>query len=126
VVVAHAGMGTIISALEVGRPILVLPRREHLGETRSDHQLATADQFARMDAVVVANDEAELIEKLDSLDVLEKKAAARCEASPELIRTIREFIGDIERSAPRRLISPSSESDGDQREVSPKRSEPTT
>ena len=41
-VVAHAGVGTILIALELGRPLLVLPRRASLGETRSDHQVATA------------------------------------------------------------------------------------
>jgi UDP-N-acetylglucosamine transferase subunit ALG13 len=42
-VVAHAGMGSIITALEIGKPIVVMPRRAHLGETRSDHQVATVD-----------------------------------------------------------------------------------
>ncbi|MGH6877322.1 MAG: glycosyltransferase [Rhizomicrobium sp.] len=99
IIIAHAGMGTIISALEVGRPILVLPRREHLGETRSDHQLATAGQFARMEGVVVAKDEADLVEKLDNLEVLEKKVMTWREASPELISAIREFILGTESSA---------------------------
>ena len=39
-VVAHAGMGSIITALELGKPILVMPRRGHLQETRNDHQVA--------------------------------------------------------------------------------------
>jgi len=40
--VAHAGMGSVISALEVGTPIVMLPRRAALGEVNTDHQLATA------------------------------------------------------------------------------------
>ena len=42
VVVAHAGMGTILSALQWEKPILVMPRRASLGEQRNEHQLATA------------------------------------------------------------------------------------
>src|SRR5210317_929649 len=43
VVVAHAGMGTIISAIEIGRQVVVMPRRADLNEHRNDHQLATAE-----------------------------------------------------------------------------------
>jgi UDP-N-acetylglucosamine transferase subunit ALG13 len=45
-IVAHAGMGTILTALEMGKPLLVMPRRAALGEHRNDHQLATAHRFA--------------------------------------------------------------------------------
>ena len=47
VVVAHAGTGSIITALQLGKPILVMPRRANLRETRNDHQVATADRFRR-------------------------------------------------------------------------------
>ena len=40
-VVAHAGVGSIVTAGEIGRPIVVLPRRAHLGEHTSDHQVET-------------------------------------------------------------------------------------
>lgn len=65
-VVAHAGMGTILTALELGKPLLVMPRREALGEHRSDHQMATARRFAGV-GVNVAFDELELAQLLDSL-----------------------------------------------------------
>ena len=45
-IIAHAGMGTILTALEMGKPLLVMPRRAELGEHRNDHQLATAMRFA--------------------------------------------------------------------------------
>ena len=38
-VVAHAGVGSIVTAGELCRPIVVLPRRAHLGEHTSDHQV---------------------------------------------------------------------------------------
>lgn len=44
--VAHAGTGSILQALQAGRPLLVLPRRAAFGETRNDHQLATCAKFA--------------------------------------------------------------------------------
>lgn len=41
-IVAHAGMGTIISAMTKGKPIIVFPRIAALGEHRNEHQLATS------------------------------------------------------------------------------------
>lgn len=41
-IVAHAGMGSIITAMERGKPIVLMPRRADLGEHRNEHQLATA------------------------------------------------------------------------------------
>ena len=40
--VAHAGMGSVISAMEVGVPIVLLPRQAKWGEVNTDHQIATA------------------------------------------------------------------------------------
>lgn len=40
--VSHAGMGSILSALTAGIPILVMPRKAALGEHRNEHQIATA------------------------------------------------------------------------------------
>ena len=62
VVVAHAGMGSIITALELGKPILVMPRR------------------------------AELMRKLDNLDHLKVWGGIECQANQELINSIRDFI----------------------------------
>jgi UDP-N-acetylglucosamine transferase subunit ALG13 len=69
-IVAHAGMGTILSCLELGKPLLVMPRRAALGEHRNDHQLATAERFAAAGRIAVAFDEVELPAKLDELDTL--------------------------------------------------------
>src|SRR3954468_11112636 len=56
VIVAHAGMGTILNALELGKPVVVMPRHAALGEHRNDHQIATAERFADFDGVTVAAD----------------------------------------------------------------------
>ncbi|MBT8485799.1 MAG: glycosyl transferase family 28 [Phycisphaerales bacterium] len=59
-VVTHAGMGTILTALELGTPLVVMPRHGARRETRNDHQLATARVFADHPSVSVAWDESEL------------------------------------------------------------------
>ena len=65
-IVSHAGMGTIISALQAGKPIVVMPRRGHLGETRNDHQFATASKLAGRPGIHVAEDETHLKSCIDA------------------------------------------------------------
>lgn len=66
-IVAHAGMGSLITAMTFGKPILVMPRRGHLGEHRNDHQFATAQKLGDRPGVSVALDEAALAARLDAL-----------------------------------------------------------
>ena len=87
--IAHAGMGSIITALELGKQIIIMPRRASLGEHRNDHQVATAKQFAAQGRIEVALDETELADKLDQLHVLNRGECLGAEASPQLILTIR-------------------------------------
>jgi len=97
-VVAHAGMGSIITAMELGKPILVMPRRGDLKETRNDHQVATARRFLEQGRIAVAFDEHELIEKLDQVDSLRARDPISSQASPQLIQRIRSFIqGEVSR-----------------------------
>ena len=93
-VVAHAGMGTIITALEVGKPILVVPRQQGLGEVRNDHQFATARRFQSLDFVEVAIDTDELKIKLDDRlrGGMAPKKRGFVGPDPLLIATIREFV----------------------------------
>lgn len=98
-IVGHAGMGTIITALQHAKPVLIMPRRGDLQETRNDHQIATAERFGVKAGVSVAMDEHSLPEALDS--ILKRDAPDRLsnEASAELIDTVRRFIRDGESPA---------------------------
>ena len=98
-IVAHAGMGSILTALELGKPILVMPRRGHLMETRNDHQVATAKRLLTQGKVTVAFDEAHLAEKLDNLERLPTHRKISRHASPRLIEALRGFIHTGERAA---------------------------
>ena len=94
VIIAHAGTGSIITALQLGKPILVMPRRANLRETRNDHQVATVEQFRRFDSVSVALDENELICRLEEIDNLQGQRSINSYASHELLRAIRNFINE--------------------------------
>jgi UDP-N-acetylglucosamine transferase subunit ALG13 len=94
VIVAHAGMGSIISALELGKPIVVMPRRADFRETRNDHQVATSERFGAQGRIIVANNEQDLPGKLDHALTLGDTARIQAQASPRLIATIRAFLDD--------------------------------
>lgn len=92
VVVAHAGMGTILSALQWEKPILAMPRRASLGEHRNEHQLATARLLSELGKINVAMDDAELRAMLDGLGELRPREKIGAYASEPLITALREFI----------------------------------
>jgi UDP-N-acetylglucosamine transferase subunit ALG13 len=93
-VVAHAGMGTIITALELSRPLLVLPRHADLRETRNDHQVSTARRFAGRRAITFAADEHALGGHLDNWSTLAAGQRVGSHASFDLLDTVRSFITD--------------------------------
>lgn len=66
-VISHAGMGTIITALELGKPLLVMPKRASLGEQRNEHQLATVEHVCRKYSICVAHNEQEFPHVIDRL-----------------------------------------------------------
>lgn len=92
VIVAHAGMGSIITALTLGKPILVMPRRGDLRETRNDHQVATAKRLSELGKVAVAMDERELVERLGRLDELRATGAIGPFAQDSLLAAIRGVV----------------------------------
>ena len=92
VMVAHAGMGSILTALQYGKPILVMPRQAALNETRNDHQIATTTRLGIRPGIEVAMDETEIADKLDHLAALERPPKISATASPELIERLRRFV----------------------------------
>lgn len=64
VVIAHAGMGTVITAGRLGRPLVLLPRVEAWGEHTTDHQIATANWLRDKPGVFVADTDADLNEAI--------------------------------------------------------------
>ena len=93
-VIGHAGMGSIITALELGKRIIVMPRRADLGEHRNDHQLATARHMAAQNVVSVAEDETELVVLLNELKPDESKEPIPPHASDTLLNLISKQINE--------------------------------
>jgi len=94
IIVAHAGMGTIISALELGKPLVLLPRLARNGEHRNDHQLSTAKHFSSYKNIVVASNSTELLSAVDKLLAQNSFSdePELTEVSTDLIFAIKEFV----------------------------------
>lgn len=92
IIVSHAGMGTIISALQKHKPIIIFPRIAAIGEHRSEHQLATARKFKELGSVYVAMNEEELQQLLLKKDLHCLNEIGNT-ASESLVKSIGDFIG---------------------------------
>ncbi len=66
-VIGHAGIGTIITALDNNKPLLVMPRLKKYGEVVNDHQVAIAEKFEKRGYVLAAYAETQLPAKIDQL-----------------------------------------------------------
>lgn len=53
IVVCHAGVGSIMSAIEHAKPVIVIPRRKEYNEVIDDHQLEIARELEK-DGIVKA------------------------------------------------------------------------
>jgi UDP-N-acetylglucosamine transferase subunit ALG13 len=93
-IVAHAGMGSIISALKYRKPIVIMPRRAVLGEHRNDHQHATAIRFADRRGIFVAEDETALPAAIGRALAYgaSGEEALQPHAQPRLLQALRSYI----------------------------------
>ncbi len=91
-IIAHAGMGTIISALQYSKPIVVMPRLAKLQEHRNDHQVATARSFSRLGHVKAAFSKDELFSFLDKRKDIKPSPPISPFASDQLISTVQNFL----------------------------------
>lgn len=91
--VSHVGMGTVITAAELGRPVLLLPRRPELAEVTSDHQTATAKWLAGKPGVMIAEDEVALTGLIGDAAAMPPPQALGGDAAG-LLETLRLFVAD--------------------------------
>ncbi len=97
IIVSHVGMGTIISGLEAGKPLVLMPRLAKLGEHRNDHQLGSAEKFSHHASIDIVNDGEQLSESLTArVQQLEstKIESVSLKTSEQLLKRIESFVGE--------------------------------
>lgn len=90
-IVGHAGIGTIIAALQHSKPLVLMPRLAALQEHRNDHQIATVNSLSGRSGIYLAQTEQELRALL--LQKLSPPDATQAAASRDrLITTVSNYI----------------------------------
>lgn len=91
VVVSHAGMGSIITAFDYSKPLIVFPRQLKYCEHRNDHQVATVRKFRGRTGIYAAETKHDLKSLLNNWSGLDS-CSQKLEVSSELVSSIVEFI----------------------------------
>jgi UDP-N-acetylglucosamine transferase subunit ALG13 len=94
-IVAHAGMGTVLSALEYDKPIVLMPRWGRLRETRNDHQVATARWLESKRGVYVAPDENDLATKINVALNDSHKVAGGFSGCSSMVEKLRDIVFEL-------------------------------
>lgn len=92
VIVSHVGMGTVITAFESNKPVVMLPRRPELGEVTSNHQIATSRWLAGRPGIRIVDDERHLPSALASGPPAAGAAHIETGTKAALIHALRAFI----------------------------------
>lgn len=92
VVVCHAGVGSILTALEHGKPVIAIPRLEKYGEHFDDHQLDIAGELKKEELITVVHDIREL-EKL--LKNPSNVSGIKPVGSKILVKMLKEYINGL-------------------------------
>ncbi len=96
VVVSHAGVGTVILCLTLGKVPVIFPRRSEFYEHLDDHQLEFSEKMASNGQALVAEDEKELVEKIKFYDsLLAKLRRDTGKAKKDLMTHLRGYIDEI-------------------------------
>ncbi|MFT5250587.1 MAG: UDP-N-acetylglucosamine transferase subunit ALG13, partial [bacterium] len=92
VIIGHAGMGTIIKALENKKKLVVFPRLVKYNEHRNDHQHHTAFGFEKLGLINVAYNEKDLFRYLNNIIDIPVKRKINQNAEKQLLEKITNFI----------------------------------
>lgn len=93
-IVSHAGMGTVISAMQDGKRVVIMPRRAADREATTDHQVHTIEWLKGKQGVYVAESENDLPAAIESaLRTPASQAVQWARMAPEdFVHRIRSFI----------------------------------
>lgn len=89
-IVSHAGVGSIVTAQEYGKPLLVVPRLARHGEHVNDHQVATARKYAALGHVLMAENENDIPALLQQLRTF--KPVPRVASADSLAARVGRFL----------------------------------
>lgn len=91
-IVAHAGIGTLLTAIKREKPLIFFPRQASLNEHRNDHQMATVRDLQESNNFYVATDEASLETLIVSESLVPIVKNGSSQPRDQLIERIRSYM----------------------------------
>ena len=92
IIIGHAGMGTIIKALENSKRLVIFPRLIKHNEHRNEHQYHTAKSLERLGLVNAAFSEEDLLSYLNDTQQISVRKKIDNKAQQSLLLRISDFI----------------------------------
>lgn len=98
-IIGHAGMGTIMVALDKRKPLLAIPRLAKYDEVVNDHQVAIARKFEQLGHILAVYDVKELP---DGICRLKNFVPRERKASPDaVVERIASFLCELSAESPK-------------------------
>lgn len=93
-VITHSGVGTIISALNSQKPVIVFPRFSEYGEHIDNHQLEIAESFTNLNLVMMCgkDDDLGMVIKNAKEHIFSKYVSQKKNA----VNMVREYLKSIQ------------------------------
>jgi len=90
-IVTHAGAGSIINALNFGKPVIVVPRMKGLGEHIDDHQLELARKLEEEGKITAVYEIEGLDDAISSLGSKKRLKQDR----PPMVKAIKDYLDGL-------------------------------
>ena len=94
VVVSHAGAGTLLYALSLGKPVIVVPRLKKFGEHVDDQQLELADVLSEKRKAIAVKEIEDLEKALKNINQL---VLASHKKDKNLLLYLKEFMRCVDK-----------------------------
>ena len=98
VVVCHGGVGAIITALEQGKPTIVVPRLKKYGEIIDNHQLEIIGMLSKEGKIMAVYDIDQLEKVLENIG----KKTIKIEKDRRLVNFLKDYLSSLEKSLKKR------------------------
>lgn len=94
ILITHGGVGTIVTALKMGKKIIASPRLAEFGEHHNDHQREIIDSFCEKGYILACTNKEEMKRALQQIKQFQPKSFVSNQA--KFLDLIRKEIGLIE------------------------------
>lgn len=91
-VISHAGAGTTLLCLEMGKKPLIVTRRKKYGEHLDDHQVEFAEMMKKLDYATVAFDVSELPNILKNISSINSYISVENEERKNLVSALDDWL----------------------------------